>query len=114
MTSHPSECVQHPIQNGDTKNASTCSVQFDNFTVPSVQYQCGSAGEAVLSSVMVNATDPISKIVAPFKLTPDKSCGDICDYKLGYSGYKVRDIQIRKTEIQVGDENFQMDNFLCQ
>lgn len=63
---------------------------------------------------MVNARDPESRIVAPFKLTPGQGCGNICKYQLGGSGLTVQDIQATETHVQIGNDTFRPDRDLCQ
>lgn len=63
---------------------------------------------------MVHATDPVSGIRAPFKLEPGKGCHDICEYYLGGSGRRVKDLVLSKNSVRLGDSIFTPDDLLCQ
>lgn len=112
MPSDPTECAP-PNQNGfhSTLNP-TCHLELSSNVIPSIQYQCKN-GRATVSSVMVHATDPESRIHAPFKLEPGNKCHDICHYHLGNSGLQVKDIRITDSTIQVGSTQYTPDPFMC-
>jgi hypothetical protein len=63
---------------------------------------------------MVHATDPVSGIRAPFKLVPGETCNDICNYHLGGSGLKVKDIVLTSTTVKLGNSVFTADHFMCK
>ena len=110
MPSAPSECAKPT--SADTL-APTCNFELSSGAVPSILYQC-TGGTAVLSSVMVNATDPETGITFPDKLQPGKGCNDICKFYLGDSGLTVGHISINESSIQIGDTDFTPDPFTCQ
>jgi hypothetical protein len=107
MPALPDECVAAP-------NAPlVCTFELSSDVIPSIQYKCIN-GAAEIQSVMVHATDPESGIRAPFKLEPGKGCHDICEYYLGGSGLRVKDIVLSKTSVRLGDSAFIPDEALCQ
>lgn len=112
MTSNVSECALNPVGDNDVSLAPTCSVSLTTPAVPSVQYQCSSDGQAQIASVVVHATDPKSKITAPFKLAPNEGCGNICHFRLRGTGKKVSDLKVNTDAITIGNHRFTPDS-LC-
>ncbi len=112
MPATPSECASNAPDGPN--GATTCTLELTSDVIPSIQYQCDSNGQTTLKSVMVNVTDPVSGIRAPFKLVPGESCKDICNYHLGGSGFQVKDLVLHSDGVKLGNSVFNPDPLLCK
>ena len=111
MPSPPNECVQTSSDSNSV--VPTCQIEFQNKSVPSLQYQCNETNAPTIQSVMVHATDPESGVRAPFKLEPGKGCDLICEYTLGNTSIQVKDIKLTNHSVQIGSSLFTTDTNMC-